>query len=174
MMNPVVVSTRSRVGSQTMFPAHVHRIDVVEQRNGDLLNVQDLNPVQKLLYRNSDMITIVTEQQRLVFRYSLNVRGWHVDAKLTMLISPDRTSPRTFLNSFYRDGMNQITTGLLVAALRPHVQAAIADNLSFVDVSRVPKGAPVKNATRHGKLADICKRKGLHLFTDELILEAVC
>lgn len=90
-----------------------------------------------------------------------------------MLISPDRTSPRTFLSSFYRDGMNQITTGLLVAALRPHVQAAIADNLSFVDVSRVPKGAPVKNANRHAKLADICKRKGLHLFTDELVLEAV-
>ena len=32
MMNPVVVSTRSRIGSQTMFPAHIHRIDVVEQR----------------------------------------------------------------------------------------------------------------------------------------------
>lgn len=173
MMSPVV-SARSRIGSPTMIPAHVHRIDVIELSNGDLLDAQRLNPVQRLMYRNCDVTSIVTERQRLVFRHSLIVRGWRVDAKLTMQVSPDRNAPRTFLRSFYRDGMNQITTGLLVAALRPHVQAAIAENLSFVDVSRVPKGSPVRNAARHERLAAICKQKGLHLFTDELVLEAVC
>ena len=173
MMNPAVVSTRSRMGSPTVFPAHIRRIDVVEQPNGEVLNVQAMNPEQKFRCKDSSVITIVTEQQRLVFRHSLNVRGMHVNAKLTMLVSPDRTAPRTFLNSFYRDGMNQITTGLLVAALRPYVQEAIAENLSFVDVARVPKGSPVRNASRHAKLAAICKRKGLYLFYDELVLEAV-
>ncbi|MGN1019221.1 MAG: hypothetical protein ACI4O7_02505 [Aristaeellaceae bacterium] len=174
MTNPAVVSIRSRLSQPPMLPAHIHRIDIVEQHNGSLLKVQDLNLAQRFLYRNNDMITIVTEQQHLVFRHSLNVHGLRVEARLTMLLSPDRFAPQTFLNTFCHDGVNQVTTGQLMAALRPHVQAAIADNLSFVDVSRVPKGAPVRNATRHARLADVCKLKGLHLYTDELVLDAVC
>lgn len=50
MMNSVVVSTRSRIGGQTMFPAHVHHIDVIELTNGGLLDAKSLNPVQKLFY----------------------------------------------------------------------------------------------------------------------------
>ena len=181
-MNPAVaspvVSVRSRLANHSSFSSSgTRRIDVVCMDNGSLIKANNLTALQKLIYHGNDMFTVITERQRLVFRHTLNVHGWNVQAKLTMWISPDVASLGTiakFVTSFYKNDMREITTGLLAVALRPYVEAAIMENLSFVTVYRVPLGSPIKNASRHERLSKVCASKGLHLFTDELVIESVC
>lgn len=171
MFNPDLVVVKSTVGANP-FPATIRSRSYIE-RKGQLIDVSTYGGIRKFLLSGEPAFMFNQEQQHLVFKQTLNMRGRQVATKLTMRLAPDAAAPNLFLKTFWRGDMVQATAGLLIPALSSHVRTAIADNLAFVDVSRVLYNVPIKNAGRHAQLAEVCKSKGLHLYHDELVIQMI-
>ena len=172
MFHPDLIAAKSIIGANP-FPATVRSRSYIE-RKGQLIDVTEYRGLRRLLLTGEPTFVFNQERKNLVFRQALNVRGRQVVTKLTMQFALDAAAPDVFLRAFWpRNDMVQATTGLLIPALSAHVRTAIADNLAFVDVSRVRYNVPIKNAGRHAQLAEVCRSKGLRLYHDELVIQLV-
>ena len=158
------------INSFSVIPASVRHLDLLELSNGELIEISKATSLQKLLYCRNNLYSILTEQQRLVFKYCVELNGLRVNAKLTMLAAVDYRNPNAFLRTFFRPGMKEITTGFVVKALYPIVRTEVENNLSHIDLLRVSKGMAIQNAQRHAQLTKICQGMGIHLFQDELVI----
>lgn len=173
-IHPPLFSAESTLSDPAMLPNHLaNRVNFIRKPESDrLVDLQDLRPIERLLWRQRPLYTLLLSKQVVEFRFDFEIDGRHVSCSLRTILAIHADAIAKYIQTFHKGktGTTEatyVTVANIREKLQSHFEPVVRENLTWSQ-ELVGKGE-VRSIHRHHLLEAIAlKEAGMKLFVDEL------